>query len=185
MRHRVGGRKLGRKTAHRTAMLKNMAVSLIEHGRIQTTLPKAKELRKFADRLVTLGKKDSLHARRLVFDRLRDRTAVTTLFAKIAPSFKARNGGYTRIYKMGARRGDGAEMALIEYLREDIKGAEIAGDVPAKTAAKKAAKKAAPKKKAPAKKAATKKAAADKKPAAKKKAATKKAPAKKKAAEKK
>lgn len=120
MRHRVAGRKLGRTTAHRKALFRNMAVSLIEEGRIRTTLFKAKELRKVADKLVTLGKSDSLHARRQAFSQLRDREAVTKLFSSIAPAFKARHGGYTRIYRIGERRGDSAPMALIEYLREDF-----------------------------------------------------------------
>lgn len=121
MRHLVAGRKLGRTSAHRKALMRNLAVALIEHGRIRTTLHKAKELRRFADNLVTLGKKDSLHARRLAFDRLRDREAVAKLFQNIAPAFQKRNGGYTRIYHLGpARPGDTAKMALIEYLAEDL-----------------------------------------------------------------
>lgn len=121
MRHQVAGRKLGRTSAHRSALMRNLAVALIQHGRIRTTLHKAKELRGFADNLVTLGKKDSLHARRLAFNRLRDRGAVTKLFQDIAPAFQKRNGGYTRIYHLGpSRPGDTAKMALIEYLSEDL-----------------------------------------------------------------
>lgn len=121
MRHLVAGRKLGRTTSHRKALLRNLAIALISHGRIKTTLAKAKELRCFADRLVSLGKKNSLHARRLAFDRLRDRQAVTKLFDQVAPAFQSRNGGYTRIYHLGhVRSGDTAEMALIEYLSEDL-----------------------------------------------------------------
>jgi large subunit ribosomal protein L17 len=121
MRHGVSGRKLGRTTAHREAMFRNMACSLIEHGRIRTTTHKAKELRIIADKLVTLAKTDSLHARRLAFDRLRNRDAVQKLFGTIAPAFKSRNGGYTRILKIsGVRPGDAADMAFIEYLREDL-----------------------------------------------------------------
>lgn len=121
MRHLVAGRKLGRTTSHRKALMRNLAVALISHGRIKTTLNKARELRGFADKLVTLGKKDSLHARRLAFDRLRDRDAVIKLFHEIVPAFQGRNGGYTRIYKLGrVRSGDTAEMALIEYLSEDL-----------------------------------------------------------------
>lgn len=120
MRHNNTGRKLGRTTAHREAMFRNMAVSLIQHGRIKTTIQKAKELRVFAERLVSLGKEDSLHARRLAFDRLRDRDAVLKLFNVIAPAFKTRQGGYTRIFKLSTRPGDGSEMALIEYLGEDL-----------------------------------------------------------------
>lgn len=121
MRHLVAGRKLGRTTSHRKALMRNLAVALISHGRIKTTLNKARELRGFADKLVTLGKKDSLHARRLAFDRLRDRDAVSKLFHEIVPAFQGRSGGYTRIYKLGrVRSGDTAEMALIEYLSEDL-----------------------------------------------------------------
>jgi large subunit ribosomal protein L17 len=101
-------------------MFRNMAVSLIEHGRITTTLHKAKELRVVAEKLVTLGKNDSLHARRLAFDRLRSRDAVQKLFATIAPAFKTRKGGYTRILKLDTRLGDAAQLAIIEYLREDL-----------------------------------------------------------------
>ena len=120
MRHNNTGRKLGRTTAHREAMFRNMAVSLIQHGRIKTTIQKAKELRVFAERLVSLGKTDSLHARRLAFDRLRDRDAVVKLFNVIAPAFATRQGGYTRIFKLSTRPGDGSEMALIEYLGESV-----------------------------------------------------------------
>lgn len=120
MRHSVFGRKLGRTTAHREAMFRNMAVSLIQHGRIRTTLEKAKELRVFAERLVGLGKKDSLHARRLAFNRLRDRDAVQKLFQTIAPAFKDRQGGYTRILKLATRFGDAAQLAIIEYLNEAL-----------------------------------------------------------------
>lgn len=120
MRHSVFGRKLGRTTAHREAMFRNMAVSLIQHGRIRTTLEKAKELRVFAERLVGLGKKDSLHARRLAFNRLRNRDAVQKLFQTIAPAFKDRQGGYTRILKLATRFGDAAQLAIIEYLNEAL-----------------------------------------------------------------
>lgn len=172
MRHQVSGRKLGRKTAHRTAMFRNMASSLIEHGQIQTTLHKAKELRKIADKLVTLGKENSLHARRQAFDMIRNRDAVKKLFDVVAPAFDTRKGGYTRIVKIGTRLGDAAKMAVIEYLSEDMLAAKVEGKVkePAKkTKAKKATKKAAPKKEA----------------AEKKEPKAKKAPAKKKAAAKK
>jgi large subunit ribosomal protein L17 len=120
MRHQVAGRKLGRKTAHRLAMFRNMATSLITHGRIRTTLHKAKEMRAIADQMVTLAKQDTLHARRRAFDLIRDRDAVQRLFAVIAPAFSGRNGGYTRIYHIENRPGDNAQMALIEYLAEDI-----------------------------------------------------------------
>lgn len=145
MRHNVDYRKLGRKTAHRLAMLQNMAVSLIRHGRIRTTLSRAKELRRLADRLVTLGKNDSVHSRRQVFGVLRDRDAVQTLFSKIAPAFAKRSGGYTRIYQIGTRPGDATDMALIEYLAEDVqlKSVKLADD--SSKTAKKAAKPAAAK----------------------------------------
>ncbi len=114
MRHRVAGRKLSRHTQHREWMFRNMLVSLISHERIKTTLPKAKEFRSWADKTVSLGKKGDLHARRRAFDLLRDRDAVKKLFDEIAPRFKDRQGGYTRVYKMGRRLGDAAPMALIE-----------------------------------------------------------------------
>lgn len=116
MRHLVDYRKLNRTTPHRLAMLRNMAVSLIRHGRIQTTLPKAKELRRLADRLVTLGKKGTLPARRRARRTLGDRESLVKLFAELAPRFANRKGGYTRILKLNFRDGDQAPMALIEYL---------------------------------------------------------------------
>ncbi len=117
MRHRVAGSKLGRTTSHRTAMLRNMAVSLIEHERITTTLPKAKTLRPFVEKLVTLARKPSLHHRRLAFARLRDRDAVTKLFDVIGPRFEARPGGYCRILKLAKPRlGDAGKRALIEFV---------------------------------------------------------------------
>jgi len=159
MRHQVSGRKLGRTTSHREAMFRNMVVSLIQHGRIMTTLEKAKELRIIADKIVTLGKKDTLHARRLAFDRLRSRDAVQKLFGTIAPAFKSRNGGYTRILKVGHRHGDGGTTAIIEYLREDV-GLINLEEKQAKAAKAKPAKKAAaePKAKKEAKPAAAEKA---------------------------
>ena len=120
MRHQVSGRKLGRKTAHRIAMFRNMVSSLIMHERIKTTLQKAKELRSIADKMITLGKKDTLDARRQVFNFIRNRIAVQKLFGEIAPVFKERQGGYTRIYRTGFRAGDKAQMAYIEYLKEDL-----------------------------------------------------------------
>jgi large subunit ribosomal protein L17 len=116
MRHRSGLRKLNRTSSHRLAMFRNMAVSLLTHEAIQTTLPKAKELRRVVEPLITLGKTPSLANRRLAFARLRDRDAVTKLFAEIAPRFAARNGGYTRILKMGFRQGDNAPMAFVELV---------------------------------------------------------------------
>ena len=116
MRHRVKGKKLNRNASHRKAMFKNMTVSLIHHELIRTTLPKAKELRREAEPLITLAKADSLANRRLAFNRLRDRDAVTKLFTQLGPRFKARPGGYTRILKCGFRPGDCAPMAYIELL---------------------------------------------------------------------
>ncbi|HEX7387491.1 MAG TPA: 50S ribosomal protein L17 [Castellaniella sp.] len=116
MRHRSGLRKLNRTSSHRLAMFRNMAVSLLTHEAIQTTLPKAKELRRVVEPLITLGKTPSLANRRLAYARLRDRDAVAKLFGDIAPRFQARNGGYTRILKMGFRQGDNAPMAFMELV---------------------------------------------------------------------
>lgn len=116
MRHRVDGRKLGRTSAHRKAMFSNMLVSLVLCDRIETTLPKAKELRRFADRLITLGKQKTLHARRRAASIIRNRHAVSKVFSELATRFEARKGGYTRIYRLGNRHGDSAPMAIIEYL---------------------------------------------------------------------
>ena len=148
MRHQVSGRKLGRKTAHRLAMLSNMSASLIKYGRIKTTIQKAKELRSVADRLVTLGKENTLHAKRRAFDMLRNRDAVVKLFAEIAPAFAERHGGYTRIYHTGHRVGDAAKMAIIEYLQDDLLSAKVTGQVVDKKEKKKPVKKAAVKKEA-------------------------------------
>ena len=116
MRHRHGLRKLNRTSSHRLAMLRNMSNSLIEHEVIKTTLPKAKELRKVVEPLITLGKKPSLANRRLAFNRLRDRDSVTKLFDVLGPRFATRPGGYLRILKFGFRVGDNAPMALVELL---------------------------------------------------------------------
>jgi large subunit ribosomal protein L17 len=116
MRHRSGLRKLNRTSSHRLAMFRNMAVSLLTHEAIRTTLPKAKELRRVVEPLITLGKNPTLANRRLAFARLRDRDAVTKLFGEIAPRYQARNGGYTRILKMGFRQGDNAPMAFMELV---------------------------------------------------------------------
>ena len=116
MRHRVAGRKLSRHTQHRELMFRNMLVSLLQHERIKTTLAKAKELRSWADRIITLGKKGNLHARRHAFALLRNKEVVKKLFDKIAPQLKEREGGYTRIYKMGWRQGDGAPLSLVELV---------------------------------------------------------------------
>jgi large subunit ribosomal protein L17 len=116
MRHRLGLRKLNRTSAHRLAMLRNMTVSLLKHETIKTTLPKAKELRRVAERIITLGKQPSLANRRLAFDRLRDREIVGKLFSEIGPRYATRNGGYLRILKCGFRQGDNAPMAFVELL---------------------------------------------------------------------
>ena len=116
MRHRLGLRKLNRTSSHRLAMLRNMTVSLLKHETIKTTLPKAKELRRVVEPLITLGKKPSLANRRLAFDRLRDREVVCKIFDVLGPRFSARNGGYLRILKMGFRVGDNAPMAYVELL---------------------------------------------------------------------
>ena len=116
MRHRHGLRKLNRTTSHRLAMLRNMTVSLLKHEAIKTTLPKAKELRRVAEPIITLGKNPTLANKRLAFDRLRDRDMVVKLFAELGPRYKARNGGYLRILKYGFRQGDNAPMALVELV---------------------------------------------------------------------
>src|SRR5262249_14309366 len=122
MRHRHGLRKLNRTSTHRLAMLRNMTVSLLRHEVIQTTLPKAKELRRVVEPMITLGKKPTLANRRLAFDRLRDRGIVTKLFSELGPRYAKRNGGYLRILKSGFRKGDNAPMALVELLdRPEVK----------------------------------------------------------------
>jgi len=113
MRHGLTGRQLSRNAPHRAAMLRNMAASLLRHETIKTTIPKAKELRRFVEPLITLGKQDSEANRRLAFSRLRDAEVVTKLFADLGPRFKARPGGYTRILHMAPRAGDNADMALM------------------------------------------------------------------------
>jgi len=116
MRHRLGLRKLNRTSSHRLAMFRNMTVSLLRHEVIKTTLPKAKELRRVAEPILTLGKTPSLANRRLAFARLRDREMVVKLFDELGPRYAARNGGYLRILKFGFRQGDNAPMALIELM---------------------------------------------------------------------
>ncbi|MDT3736900.1 MAG: 50S ribosomal protein L17 [Denitratisoma sp.] len=116
MRHRHGLRKLNRTSSHRLAMLRNMTNSLLLHEAIKTTLPKAKELRRVVEPMITLGKKPSLANRRLAFNRLRDRDIVTKLFDELGPRFANRNGGYLRILKFGFRQGDNAPMALVELV---------------------------------------------------------------------
>jgi large subunit ribosomal protein L17 len=127
MRHRLSGRQLNRTSSHRTAMFRNMAASLLEHEIIKTTVPKAKELRRVAEPLITLGKKDSVANRRLAFNRLRSKAIVGKLFTEIGPRYEARPGGYLRIVKCGFRAGDKAPMAYVELVNrpEKIKAAEI------------------------------------------------------------
>ena len=128
MRHRKAGRKLNRNSSHRKALLKNLAIALIEQDIIKTTLPKAKELRKVIEPLITLGKEDTVANRRLAFNKLRSDTAVAKLFTKIAVNAKERKGGYTRIIKAGFRPGDKADMAYIELVDRNL------GDVDASEA---------------------------------------------------
>ncbi len=120
MRHGNAHRKLGRTTAHRTAMFANMAASLIKHEQIVTTLPKAKELRPFVEKLVTLAKRGDLHARRQAISHVRDIAQVGKLFATIGPRYAARNGGYIRVLKAGFRYGDNAPLAVIEFVDRDV-----------------------------------------------------------------
>ena len=130
MRHRLGLRKLNRTSSHRLAMLRNMTVSLLRHEVIKTTLPKAKELRRVAEPILTLGKKPSLANRRLAFARLRDREIVTKLFDELGPRYASRNGGYSRILKFGFRKGDNAPMALVEPMDRpaEAQPVEVAGE---------------------------------------------------------
>src|SRR5690625_2735004 len=125
MRHRYSGRNLGRKTSHRKAMLRNMSASLFEHEMIRTTLPRARELRRYAEPFVTLAKQDSVANRRLAFNRLRNRQVVGKLFDQLGPRYQDRPGGYTRILKCGYRAGDNAPMAFVELvdrpLPEDLR----------------------------------------------------------------
>ena len=116
MRHRHSGRQLNRNSSHRKAMFRNMAVSLVEHELIKTTLPKAKELRRYAEPLITLAKKDSVANRRLAFDRTRSKNAVGKLFSELGPRYQERPGGYIRILKCGYRAGDKAPMAYVELV---------------------------------------------------------------------
>jgi len=122
MRHRHGLRKLNRTSSHRLAILRNMTVSLLRHEAIKTTLPKAKELRRVVEPMITLGKRPTLANRRLAFNRLRDRDLVTKLFSELGPRYAKRNGGYLRILKYGFRKGDNAPMALVELMdRPELK----------------------------------------------------------------
>jgi large subunit ribosomal protein L17 len=121
MRHNKAGRRLGRKTSHRVAMFRNMVTSLLEHGKITTTDAKAKEIRVVAERMITLGKRGDLHSMRLAASVIRDKSVVSNLFSTIAPRYKERLGGYTRIIKLGVRQGDAAPVSLIELVEEEIK----------------------------------------------------------------
>ena len=119
MRHGVAGRKLNVTSSHRLAMFRNMAVALLKHEQITTTLPKAKELRPVAEKLISLGKRGDLHARRLAYAELRDDRIVAKLFSTLATRYRARTGGYTRVLKAGMRYGDAADMAIIELVERD------------------------------------------------------------------
>ncbi|HNW25087.1 MAG TPA: 50S ribosomal protein L17 [Candidatus Cloacimonas sp.] len=118
MRHRVEGRKFGREMDARRLMMRNLVKSMIEHGQLKTTLPKAKELRRYVERVITYGKNDTVHSRRLAYSVLGNRTLVKKLFNEIAPAFESRNGGYTRVLKAGFRKGDNAPMAIIQFVEE-------------------------------------------------------------------
>jgi large subunit ribosomal protein L17 len=126
MRHKISGRTFGRTSAHRKATMQAITVALLKHELIKTTLPKAKELRRFAEPLITRAKDDSVHNRRLAFDRLRDRDAVQKLFNELGPRYKARPGGYLRIMRCGFRAGDDAPMAYVELV--DRSAGAAAGD---------------------------------------------------------
>ncbi len=175
MKHKIGFNRLDRNASHRKALHRNMVTSLFDHERVQTTKAKALEIRRTAEKMITRAKEDSVHNRRLIARRLYDGGVIAKLFTDIAPRMKERNGGYTRIIKLGARAGDAAEMVILELV--DYKLDTSAGEK------KKAEEKKAPAKKAPAKKSAAKAEKAADAPAEKKPAAKRKAPAKK-AAEK-
>ena len=178
MRHGMANRKLGRTSSHRMAMFRNQLASLIGNERIVTTLPKAKELRPLIEKLITLGKNDSVHARRNAAKMVQDDAMVAKLFGTLGPRFAERPGGYTRIIKLGARRGDAAEMAILEFV-----GYELVTE--AKTAAPAAAASKRGKKKEEAADSEAEAAPAEEKKAAKKKAAPKKKEAAEKPAKKK
>ena len=128
MRHGHGLRKLNRTSSHRLAMFRNMAVALLTHEAIKTTLPKAKELRRIVEPLINMGKTPTLANKRLAFARLRDREIVLKLFAEIGPRYAARNGGYTRVLKMGFRQGDNAPMAFMELVDRPLVAAQVVED---------------------------------------------------------
>jgi large subunit ribosomal protein L17 len=197
MRHQLSGRQLSRNSSHRAAMLRNMAASLLRHETIRTTVPKAKELRRVVEPLITLGKEDTDANRRRAFAQLRDAEVVVKLFEELGPRFKTRPGGYTRILRMDPRPGDAAPMALMQLLDQPESASEEAAPAEGEVEKKAAPKKAAAKKKSPKKKAvkteeekAAKKAKAEEKAAkaakkAEEKAQKKAAAPKKKAAAKK
>ena len=141
MRHRLGGRKLNRTSSHRKAMFANMAVALLKHEQITTTLPKAKEMRRVTDRMITLGKRGNLHSKRRALSVLQDRALVAKLFGPLAERYKDRNGGYTRVIRAGFRYGDSAPMAVIELVDRDAdaKGAEDLARLAEEAAAEEAA----------------------------------------------
>lgn len=174
MRHRKSGRKLGRSSSHRKALFRNMVTSLLEHERIQTTDAKAKEVRRVAERMITLGKRGTLHARRRAMRIIRRREVTAKVFDELADRYRDRHGGYTRILKLGIRTGDAAPISIVELVQADDHAKTGAEPVDKKATGRKSARG-----KAPAKKAAT-----AKKPAAKKDPAKKKAPAKKASAKK-
>ena len=120
MRHRNAHRKLSRNSSHRRAMLRNMVTDFLDHGRLMTTLPKAKEVRPLAEKMITLGKRDNLHARRQLMSYLMREPVAKKVFDTIAPRFADRNGGYSRIIKLGNRKGDGADLAIIELLGSEL-----------------------------------------------------------------
>lgn len=145
MRHRSAKVRLSRHTSHRLAMMRNLVTSLIEHERVETTLPKARELKRIADRMITLGKEGTLHARRRALRVIRTKDAVSKLFTELATRFKERAGGYTRLYKLGFRQGDAAPMAIVEYLGFALKVVEESPKGKKKVATPKATKKSSPK----------------------------------------
>lgn len=146
MRHNKSGKRLGRNSSHRSAMLRNMVTSLLEHEKITTTDARAKELRKVAERMITLGKRGDLHARRQALEVIRDRKVVAKLFDMVGPRYKDRPGGYTRIIKLGVRLGDNAALSQIELVEEELtkRTAQAAAAAPAKKPRAKAKKESAP-----------------------------------------
>jgi large subunit ribosomal protein L17 len=140
MRHRNEGRKLSRNTSHRRALLRNLVTALLEHGRLMTTLPKAKEIRPLAERMITLGKRDSLHARRQVQSYLLKDETTKKVFDTLAPKFADRKGGYSRIIKLGNRKGDGADVAIIELLGSELETKKAERAAKAEEKAKKSKK---------------------------------------------